>query len=315
VGRAVVAGGAGFIGSHLCEYLLAEGHEVVCVDNLVTGRRENVMRLEENAGYSFVEHDVIEPMTIPGSVDYVMHLASPASPDDFTRMPFLIMKTGSYGTHNLLELAREKDARFFMASTSEVYGDPPPEHHPQREDYWGNVNPIGRRSVYDEAKRYAETVTMAYQREHGIETRIVRIFNTYGPRMRTNDGRVVVNFICQALRGEPLTIYGEGTQSRSFTYVSDLVDGVHRLLLSDEPEPVNIGNTAEFTVAHLAEKVLELTGSASEITKLPLPYEDDPKQRKPDITKAKRVLGWEAKVSLEDGLEKTIAYFREELGL
>jgi dTDP-glucose 4,6-dehydratase len=315
MGNILVAGGAGFVGSHLCERLLSEGHSVIAVDSLVTGRRHNVAHLFDHERFTFIEHDVSEPFESPEPLTHVMHMASPASPDDFTRMPFVILRAGSYATHNLLELARQHGARFLLASTSEVYGDPPPEFHPQREDYFGNVNPVGTRSVYDEAKRYAEAVTMAYHREYGLETRIVRIFNTYGPRMRPDDGRVVTNLAGQALRGEPLTLYGGGEQTRSFCYVTDLVDGIYRLLLSEEVLPVNIGNPIERSVRELAELIVRITGSSSPIVSAPQPYEDDPKQRRPDISKAQRVLGWEPRVSIEDGLEKTIAYLREELGL
>lgn len=311
----LVAGGAGFVGSHLCDRLLEENHEVIAVDNFITGRRENVAHLESRSRFHLIEHDVSEPLTLKASVDHVLHLASPASPDDFVRIPIPILKAGSYATHNLLELARAQGARFLLASTSEIYGDPPPEHHPQRESYFGNVNPIGPRSVYDEAKRYAESATMAYHREFGLATRIVRIFNTYGPRMRPDDGRVVTNFVTQALAGKPLTLYGDGAQTRSFCYVTDLVDGIYRLLMSEEVEPVNIGNPIEFTVRELAELIVRLTGSSSAVVCVPKPFEDDPRQRKPDIGKARRVLQWEPQVALEEGLKRTIEDLRGALGL
>ncbi|MCP4645025.1 MAG: SDR family oxidoreductase [bacterium] len=310
----LIAGGAGFLGSHLCDRLLREGHHVVAVDNFITGRRENVAHLLDHDRFRLIEHDVSEPLDVDGDVDFVMHMASPASPQDFKRIPFETLRAGSFATHALLELARAKSARFFLASTSEIYGDPPPEQHPQREEYWGNVNTVGDRSVYDEAKRYAEAVTMAYHREYGLETRIVRIFNTYGPRMRPEDGRVVTNFVRQALAGEPLTLYGDGSQTRSFCYVSDLVDGLYRLLMSDEAMPTNVGNPVERSVRDLAEIVVRMTGSASVITEIPEPFRDDPRQRRPDISKAKRVLGWEPKVALEDGLKLTIDHMRQELG-
>jgi len=311
--KVVISGGAGFLPSHLCDRFLAEGYEVVAVDNFITGRRQNVAHLSENTAFSLIEHDVIEPFNLDGDVDFVMHMASPASPPDFKTIPFETMKAGSYGTHNMLEFARQKEARFFVASTSEVYGDPPPEQHPQREEYWGNVNPNGTRSVYDEAKRYAEAVTMAYHREFDLETRIVRIFNTYGPRMRNDDGRVITNFVIQALTGTPITLYGDGNQTRSFSYVSDTADGIYKLLLSDESDPVNIGNPKEFTMRELADLVIEFTGSSSEIICVPQPFADDPKQRKPDISKAKRVLGWEPKTPLEEGLQKTIEHVKSEM--
>lgn len=311
----LVAGGAGFVGSHLCDRLLDEDHDVIAVDNFITGRRENVAHLESNPRFRLIEHDVSEPLPLDAAVDYILHLASPASPDDFVRVPIPILKAGSYATHNLLELARSKGARFLLASTSEIYGDPPPEHHPQQESYFGNVNPIGPRSVYDEAKRYAESVTMAYHREFGLATRIVRIFNTYGPRMRPDDGRVVTNFITQALEGKPLTLYGDGGQTRSFCFVTDLVDGIYRLLLSEEVEPVNIGNPIEYTVRDLAELVVKLTGSASALVCVPKPFQDDPRQRRPDIGKARRVLKWEPRISIEEGLQRTIEDLQVALGM
>ena len=303
----VVSGGAGFLGSHLCRALVGRGDEVVCLDNLVTGRRENVADLEADPRFRLEVHDVSNHVDVDGPVGAVLHLASPASPKDFTQIPIKILKVGSLGTHNLLGLARAKGARFFLASTSEVYGDP--LVHPQDETYWGNVNPVGPRGVYDEAKRFAEAMTMAYHRQHDLDVRIVRIFNTYGPAMRPDDGRVVSNFVIQALRGEPLTVYGEGRQTRSFTYVDDLIVGLLALLGCDHVGPVNIGNPEEFTIAALAELVCELTGTASSVVRLPLPV-DDPAQRRPDITLARRVLGWEPAVDLRDGLVRTIDYFR-----
>ena len=311
----MISGGAGFLGSHVCDRLLAEGHDVICVDNCVTGRTQNIAHLDNNPKFAYRDQDISKPFEIETPIDFVLHMASPASPPDFKRIPFETMTAGSYGTHNMLAIAREKGARFFLSSTSEIYGDPPPEHHPQVESYAGNVNTLGTRSVYDEAKRYAETVTMTYQREYALETRIVRIFNTYGPRMRPDDGRVVTNFICQALRGEPLTLHGDGSQTRSFCFVDDLVDGIYRLIMSNEPLPVNIGNPSEFTMRELADKVLAITGSKSEIISIPQPFKDDPRQRKPDITKAKNVLDWEPTIDLDAGLAKTIEYLCGELGL
>ena len=313
--KALVSGGSGFLGSHLCDRLLEEGIEVVVLDNFITGRRENLGHLSNEPHLELIEQDVSEAFEYEGAVDYVFHLASPASPPDFSRIPFETMRAGSYATHNLIELASEKGARFLFASTSEIYGDPPPEHHPQQEEYFGNVNPNGVRSVYDEAKRYGEAVTMAYHREYGLATRIVRIFNTYGPRMRPDDGRVVTNLACQALRGEPLTLYGDGSQTRSFGFVTDTADGIYRLMMSDEVTPVNIGNPREFTVRQLAGMILDMTGSRSEIITVPLPTADDPKQRCPDISKAKRVLGWEPTVEIEAGLKETIAYLRGSIDL
>lgn len=308
--RAVVTGGAGFLGSHLCERLLAEGHRVTAVDNLLTGSRDNLAHLADHPDFSFVEHDVTRPFEIEGEVDYVLHFASPASPIDYLELPIQTLKVGSLGTHNALGLAKSKRARFLLASTSEVYGDP--LIHPQPETYWGNVNPIGPRGVYDEAKRFGEAMTMAYHRVHGLEVRIVRIFNTYGPRMRLRDGRVVPNFMSQALLGKPLTVYGDGGQTRSFCFVEDLIDGIYRLLLSDAKSPVNIGNPHEMTILQFAERIKALTGSDSPIVFEPLP-EDDPKTRQPDITLARTLLGWEPKVALDPGLERTIAYFRGAL--
>jgi dTDP-glucose 4,6-dehydratase len=308
--RALVTGGAGFLGSHLCERLLAEGCEVVCMDNLITGDLQNVEHLIGNKTFRFVHQDVTEYLHVPGKLDYILHFASPASPIDYLELPIQTLKVGSLGTHKALGLAREKQARFLLASTSEVYGDP--LIHPQPETYWGNVNPVGPRGVYDEAKRFAEAMTMAYQRVHGVETRIVRIFNTYGPRMRLNDGRVLPAFMSQALRGEPLTVFGDGSQTRSFCYVDDLVEGILRLLRSAENLPCNIGNPAEMTILQFAEAVRRHTGSKSEIVFKPLPV-DDPKQRKPDLTKARSKLGWEPKVLLDDGLRKTMEYFRKKV--
>jgi dTDP-glucose 4,6-dehydratase len=305
--RVLITGAAGFLGSHLVDRFLAEGHEVVGMDNFLTGNRDNLAHLQGNRAFSFVEQDVTERFSVDGPLDGVLHLASPASPVDYLELPIETMMVGSEGTHRTLDVAREKNARYLLASTSEVYGDP--LVHPQVESYWGNVNPIGPRSVYDEAKRFAEALTMAYHRYHGVQTRIVRIFNTYGPRMRPADGRVVSNFIVQALRGEPLTVYGDGSQTRSFCYASDEADGLYRLFQSDRVEPTNIGNPNEFTVRELAELVIEETGSSSKIDRRPLP-EDDPKVRKPDITVARSVLGWEPKVQLREGLKKTIPFFR-----
>jgi nucleoside-diphosphate-sugar epimerase len=305
--RVVVSGGAGFLGSHLCRALLARGDEVVCIDNLITGVEANIAELVTNRAFSFILHDVSNHVIVEGPVDAIMHLASPASPKDFAEIPIKILKVGSLGTHNLLGLSRAKGARFFLASTSEVYGDP--LVHPQVESYWGNVNPIGPRGVYDEAKRFAEAITMAYHRQHGVDVRIVRIFNTFGPRMRVEDGRVVSNFIVQALRGEPLTVYGEGEQTRSFTFVDDEIRGFLALLDSDYVGPVNIGNPDEFTVSELAHLVVEITGSASTIRHEPLPV-DDPTRRRPDITLARSVLGWEPAVDLREGLLRTAEWFR-----
>ncbi|MGQ9491129.1 MAG: UDP-glucuronic acid decarboxylase family protein [Anaerolineae bacterium] len=308
--RILITGGAGFIGSHLCDRLLADGHDVIAMDNLITGSTDNIAHLAGHERFKFIRHDVTNYIYVPGHLDAVMHLASPASPVDFDRIPIQILKVGSLGTHNTLGLALAKGARFLLASTSEVYGDP--QVHPQPESYWGNVNPIGIRGVYDEAKRFAEALTMAYHRIHGVDTRIIRIFNTYGPRMRLDDGRVVPNFIGQALRGEPLTVYGDGSQTRSFCYVSDLVDGMVRLLLSDEVMPVNVGNPTEMPIRAFAETINRLTGNRGGIVYKPLPA-DDPKQRRPDITRARTILGWEPVVGLEEGLARTIAYFRSKI--
>jgi dTDP-glucose 4,6-dehydratase len=304
--RALVTGGAGFLGSHLCERLLSEGYRVVCVDNLVTGARENVLDLEGDPAFEYVECDVTSPLRIEGPLEEVYHFASPASPKDFGRIPIEILKAGSIGTHNALDLALERGARFMLASTSEVYGDP--LVHPQHEDYRGNVSTTGIRSVYDEAKRYAEALTMAYHRKHSLDTRIARIFNTHGPKMRPDDGRVVPAFICQALAGRPLTVYGDGTQTRSLQYVEDLVEGVLRLMQSHETRPVNIGNPVEYTVREIAEMVVKLSGSGSEIVYGPLPR-DDPKRRCPDISRAREVLGWEPRTPAAEGLEKTLTWF------
>ena len=305
--RVVITGGAGFLGSHLCRQMLDRGDEVVCLDNLITGSLTNIEELFARPGFTFVDHDVSTYMWIPGEVDVVMHFASPASPADFERIPIQILKVGSLGTHNALGLAKAKGARFFLASTSEVYGDP--QVHPQPETYWGHVNPIGPRGVYDEAKRFAEAMTMAYHRAHGLDVRIVRIFNTYGPQMRIDDGRAVSNFIVQALRGEPITIYGDGSQTRSFCYVDDEVRGFLALLDSDLVGPTNIGNPVEYTIAELARIVVEVTGSTSTIQHEPLPV-DDPTQRQPDITRASTELGWSPEVTLVEGIERTAAYFR-----
>ena len=308
MGRALITGGAGFLGSHLCELFLSRGHEVICVDNFLTGSPNNIKHLFGRDDFSFIKHDVTNYIFVDGPVDYVLHFASPASPIDYLEKPIQTLKVGSLGTHKTLGVAKDKDARYLLASTSEVYGDP--LVHPQKEDYWGNVNPVGPRGVYDEAKRFAEAMTMAYHRFHGVQTRIVRIFNTYGERMRLNDGRVVPAFVSQALRNEPLTVFGDGSQTRSFCYVSDLVEGIYRLLMSDEVNPTNIGNPAEMTVLQFAETIKRLTGSNAPIVFRPLP-EDDPKIRRPDITKAKQLLGWEPVVPLEEGLQRTIDYFKK----
>ncbi len=308
--RILVTGGAGFIGSHLCRRFLSDGHEVVCLDNLITGAIDNIAHFAGNEKFSFVKHDVTNYIFIAGKVDAILHFASPASPIDYLELPIQTLKVGSLGTHKALGLAKEKKARFLLASTSEVYGDP--LIHPQTEGYWGNVNPIGPRGVYDEAKRFAEAMTMAYHRFHGIETRIARIFNTYGPRMRLHDGRVVPNFILQALRKKDLTVYGDGLQTRSFCYIDDLVEGIVRLLFSGETEPVNLGNPEENSILDFAKEILKITGSPSKIVHQPLPV-DDPRVRKPDIAKAQKVLGWNPRVRLAEGLHRTIPYFQEML--
>ncbi|HTQ85488.1 MAG TPA: UDP-glucuronic acid decarboxylase family protein [Candidatus Solibacter sp.] len=308
--RAVVTGGAGFLGSHLCEKLLENGWDVLCVDNLVTGAEQNIAHLASNSHFRVQRHDASLYIDVAGPVDYVLHFASPASPVDYARLPIQTLKVGALGTHNSLGLALAKNAKFLLASTSECYGDPLVS--PQPESYWGNVNPIGPRGVYDEAKRYAEAMTMAYHRAHRLDTHIVRIFNTYGPRMRLNDGRALPNFIYQALTGEPITVFGDGSQTRSFCYVNDLIDGIYKLMQSDEHLPTNIGNPQEITILEFAKRVKALTGSASEIILKPLP-QDDPKQRCPDITKAKTLLGWEPKVPLEEGLKLTLEYFQEQV--
>ena len=305
--RVLITGAAGFLGSHLCDYFLAKNCEVLAMDNLITGNMKNIEHLMGNADFTFYNHDVSNYVYVPGDLDYIMHFASPASPIDYLKIPIQTLKVGALGTHNLLGLAKAKNARMLIASTSEVYGDP--LVHPQTEDYWGNVNPIGPRGVYDEAKRFQEAITMAYHRFHGVETRIVRIFNTYGPRMRLNDGRVLPAFIGQALRGEPMTIFGDGSQTRSFCYVSDLIEGIYRLLLSDYAYPVNIGNPNEITIKQFAEEITKLTDSKSGIIYKPLP-QDDPMQRQPNIDKAREILGWEPKVDRAEGLKITFDYFK-----
>jgi dTDP-glucose 4,6-dehydratase len=307
----VVTGGAGFLGSHLTDRLLAEGHRVVGLDNFITGNLENIGHLAGNQNYRFVRQDVSNFIFLPDDIDFVFHLASPASPIDYLEHPIPTMKVGALGTHNALGLAKAKGATFFLASTSESYGDP--LVHPQREDYWGNVNPIGPRGVYDEAKRFAEALTMAYHRYHGVDTKIIRIFNTYGPRMRLRDGRVVPAFIGQALTGEPLTVFGDGTQTRSFCYVSDLIDGMFKLVMSDFHEPVNIGNPREMTIKEFGEHIIRITGTHSSLEYRPLPV-DDPKVRQPDISRARSILGWEPKVDFEEGIRHTIEYFRTRVG-
>lgn len=308
--RTLITGGAGFVGSHLCDRFLKEGHHVVALDNFITGSRDNIAHMLDNPRFRIVVHDISQPYYSHDLIDNVLHFASPASPVDYLKHPIQTMKVGALGTHNALGLAKKHRARFLLASTSEVYGDP--TVHPQEESYWGNVNPIGMRGVYDEAKRFAESMTMAYYREHEVDTHIVRIFNTYGERMQLNDGRVVPNFIYQALRGEPMTVYGDGSQTRSFCYVSDLVDGIARLLFSTMHEPVNIGNPAEVTIRQFAEQIRDLAGSKSEIVAKPLPA-DDPKQRKPNITRAQKLLGWEPKVDRVEGLKRAMDYFRDKM--
>lgn len=308
--RILIAGAAGFLGSHLCDRFLAEGYEVVGMDNLLTGNIRNIEHLFPVKEFQFYHHDVTKFVHVPGPIDYILHFASPASPIDYLKMPIQTLKVGALGTHNLLGLARAKNARILVASTSEVYGDP--LVHPQTEEYWGNVNPVGPRGVYDEAKRFMESITMAYHTFHHLETRIIRIFNTYGPRMRLDDGRALPTFMSQALRGEDITVFGDGSQTRSFCYVDDLVEGIYRLLLSDYARPVNIGNPAEITLQQFAEEVLTLTGSDSKIIYQPLP-QDDPKQRQPNITKAREILGWEPKVDRHEGLKRTLEYFRQHI--
>ena len=307
--RTLITGGAGFLGSHLCDYLLEKGHDVVCMDNLITGSIDNINHITSNR-FKFINHNVTKYIDLEGPVDYILHFASPASPIDYLEHPIPTLKVGSLGTHNALGLAKKKKSVFLLASTSEVYGDP--LVHPQEEDYWGNVNPVGSRGVYDEAKRFAEAITMAYHRYHGIDAKIVRIFNTYGPRMRINDGRAIPNFLKQALTGKDLTAYGDGSQTRSFCYVSDLIEGIYRLLMSDLNEPCNIGNPVEMTIQQMAEKILHASGSQSKIIYAPLP-EDDPKVRQPNINKAKEHLGWEPQVKLDEGLKTTMDYFKKQL--
>ncbi len=308
--RTLITGGAGFIGSHLCERFLEMGHIVICVDNLITGALSNIEHLRTNDRFAFIRHDISHPLEMDGPIDIILHFASPASPVDYLQFPIQTLKVGSLGTHNALGLAKVKNARYLLASTSEVYGDP--EVHPQREDYWGNVNSVGVRGCYDESKRFAEAMTMAYHRFHGVDTRIIRIFNTYGPRMRLDDGRVLPNFMGQALRGEPLTVYGDGSQTRSFCYVDDLVEGIARLILKTFHDPVNLGNPDEVTILEFAHEILKLSGSASAFDYRPLP-QDDPKLRKPDIGRARELLGWEPKVDRHEGLERTLAYFQKKV--
>ena len=308
--RALITGGAGFIGSHLCDRLLAEGLEIICMDNLITGTTDNIAHLAGHPRFTFIHYDVTQYIFVEGPLDYILHFASPASPIDYLQLPIQTLKVGALGTHKVLGLAKAKKARFLLASTSEVYGDP--LSHPQAEEYWGNVNPIGPRGVYDEAKRFGEAMTMAYHRYHKVDTRIARIFNTYGPRMRLNDGRVVPNFILQALRGEDLTVYGDGSQTRSFCYLDDLIEGIIRLVFSRETDPVNLGNPDEFSVLEFARVVLEITGSSSRIIHQPLPV-DDPRVRRPDIAKAQNILNWKPKVSLKEGIKKTVPYFQEKI--
>jgi dTDP-glucose 4,6-dehydratase len=309
--RVLITGAAGFLGSHLCDRFIKEGYHVIGMDNLITGNIKNIDHLFPLKDFEYYHHDVSRFVHVPGKLDYILHFASPASPIDYLKMPIQTLKVGSLGTHHLLGLAKEKKARMLIASTSEVYGDP--TVHPQPEEYWGNVNPVGPRGVYDEAKRFQEAITMAYHNFHGVETRIVRIFNTYGPRMRLDDGRALPAFMSQALNGEDITVFGDGSQTRSFCYVDDLVEGIYRLLLSDYHLPVNIGNPQEITLLQFAEEIIKLTGTSSKIVYLPLPT-DDPKQRRPDITKAKSILEWEPKVERNEGLKVTLDYFKKELG-
>jgi dTDP-glucose 4,6-dehydratase len=308
--RTLITGGAGFIGSHLCDYFLRLGHEVICMDNLLTGDISNIAHIR-NQNFLFIKHDVTNYIYVEGQLDYLLHFASPASPIDYEKLPIQTLKVGSLGTHKALGLAKEKKATFLLASTSEVYGDP--LVHPQSEEYWGNVNPIGPRGVYDEAKRFAEAMTMAYHRVHGVDTRIIRIFNTYGPRMRLEDGRAIPSFVTQALRGEDISVFGDGSQTRSFCFVSDLVEGIYRVLMAGETRPVNLGNPKELTILELAQEIVRLTGSRSKIIFTPLP-QDDPKRRQPDISRARHLCGWEPKIEFAAGLQETIAYFREKLG-
>jgi dTDP-glucose 4,6-dehydratase len=310
--KVIITGGAGFIGSHLCDRFLAEGDAVVCVDNFVTGSQANIAHLKKNPKFELIEHDISKPLEIEGKVDYIFHFASPASPIDYLKLPIQTLKVGSLGTFNALGMAKAKKAKFFLASTSEVYGDP--HEHPQKESYWGHVNPVGPRGVYDEAKRFAEAMVMAYHRTHSVDTRIIRIFNTYGPRMRMEDGRAIPAFITQSLRGEVITAFGNGSQTRSFGYIDDLVEGIVRLSRKPYHEPVNLGNPEEYTILQLAEKIIELTKSRSKVVFQPLP-QDDPKQRCPDITVAKRELGWEPKTKLAQGLRPTIAWFAQQMGV
>lgn len=308
--RTLITGGAGFIGSHLCDYFLRLGHEVICMDNLLTGDISNIAHIR-NQNFLFIKHDVTNYIYVEGQLDYLLHFASPASPIDYEKLPIQTLKVGSLGTHKALGLAKEKKATFLLASTSEVYGDP--LIHPQPEEYWGNVNPIGPRGVYDEAKRFAEAMTMAYHRVHGVDTRIIRIFNTYGSRMRLEDGRAIPSFVTQALQGEDISVFGDGSQTRSFCFVSDLVEGIYRVLMAGETRPVNLGNPRELTILELAREIVQLTGSRSKIVFTPLP-QDDPKRRQPDISRARQLCGWEPKVEFAVGLRETVAYFRERLG-
>ena len=308
--RVLITGGAGFLGSHLCDRFIKEGYNVVAMDNLITGSLDNIEHLFKLPNFEFYHHDVSKFVHVPGQLDYILHFASPASPIDYLKIPIQTLKVGSLGTHNLLGLAKAKGARMLIASTSEVYGDP--LVHPQREDYWGNVNPVGPRGCYDEAKRFQEAITMAYHQHHGVETRIVRIFNTYGPRMRLDDGRVLPAFLSQALRGEPLSIFGDGSQTRSFCYVDDLVEGIYRLLLSDYHLPVNVGNPSEITIKEFAEEICKLTGVELKVEYQPLP-KDDPQKRQPDITKAREILGWEPQVDRAEGLKRTLEYFKDKI--